>query len=150
MRIEVLKCLRLRPFGIENRKHVSDAAPTVAVGFVKAANGQGGKGDGLHAPYHGKSAGGDPLVGSPDGLPGAATCARLRTVVRRRSLLAILACGAGWAVITLAIVFAGLVGLYSVVVPVSTLMAARTTVGHRTTAPRSRDWLGPRVVRRRW
>jgi monofunctional glycosyltransferase len=51
---------------------------------------------------------------------------KAQAVVRRRSLFAILARGAGWAGIALLAVFAGLVGLYSVVTPVSTLMVART------------------------
>jgi len=50
-------------------------------------------------------------------------------VVRRRSLFAILARGAGWAAIAFLVVFIGLVGLYSVVAPVSTLMVARTIEG---------------------
>jgi monofunctional glycosyltransferase len=54
---------------------------------------------------------------------------KAQAVVRRRSLFAILARGAGWAGIALLIVFAGLVGLYSVVTPVSTLMVARTIEG---------------------
>jgi hypothetical protein len=49
VRIEILERLRLRPFGVENRENVSDAASAVAVEFVKAANGEGGKGKGLHA-----------------------------------------------------------------------------------------------------
>jgi monofunctional glycosyltransferase len=65
---------------------------------------------------------------SPDGLPGAATCAKGQAVARR-SLFAILARGAGWAGIALLVVFAGLVGLYSVVPPVSTLMLARMIEG---------------------
>jgi monofunctional glycosyltransferase len=54
---------------------------------------------------------------------------KAQAVVRRRSLLAILARGAGWAAIALLVGFAGLVGLYSVVLPVSTLMLARTIEG---------------------
>ena len=69
--------------------------------------------------------------GRPDGLPGAPTWARLTPVVRRRSLLAILARGAGWTGIALLLVFGGLVGLYSVVPPVSTLMLARTIDGKK-------------------
>jgi monofunctional glycosyltransferase len=65
----------------------------------------------------------------PDGLPGAATCAKGRAVVRRRSLVAILARGVGWAGIALLLVFVGLVALHSVVAPVSTLMLARTIEG---------------------
>jgi monofunctional glycosyltransferase len=64
-----------------------------------------------------------------DRLPGASTCAKAQAVVRRRSLFAILARGAGWAGIALLIVFIGLVGLYAVVPPVSTLMLARTIEG---------------------
>jgi len=62
----------------------------------------------------------------PDGLPGGATCAKGQAVVRRRSLVAILARGVGWVGIALLLVFVGLVGLYSIVPPVSTLMLART------------------------
>ena len=65
----------------------------------------------------------------PDGLPGASTCAKGHAVVRRRSLVAILARGVVWAGIALLIVFVGLVALYSVVPPVSTLMLARTIEG---------------------
>jgi len=54
---------------------------------------------------------------------------KAHAVVRRRSLLAILARGAGWTGIAFLVVFAGLVGLYSVVPPVSTLMVARTIEG---------------------
>jgi monofunctional glycosyltransferase len=54
---------------------------------------------------------------------------KAHAVVRRRSLLAILARGAGWTGIALLVVFAGLVGLYSVVPPVSTSMLARTIEG---------------------
>ena len=50
-------------------------------------------------------------------------------MVRRRSLLAILARGVGWAGIALLVVFAGLVALYSAVTPVSTLMLARMIEG---------------------
>lgn len=50
-------------------------------------------------------------------------------MVRRRSLVAIVARGVGWAGIALLIVFVGLVALYSVVPPVSTLMLARTIEG---------------------
>ena len=50
-------------------------------------------------------------------------------MVRRRSLVAILARGVVWAGIALLIVFVGLVALYSVVPPVSTLMLARTIEG---------------------
>jgi monofunctional glycosyltransferase len=50
-------------------------------------------------------------------------------VARRRSLVAILARGAGGAWIALLLVFVGLVALYSVVPPVSTLMLARTIEG---------------------
>ncbi len=50
-------------------------------------------------------------------------------VVRRRSFLAILARAVGWAGIALLLVFVGLVALYSVVPPVSTLMLARTVAG---------------------
>jgi monofunctional glycosyltransferase len=63
-------------------------------------------------------------------LPGAATCAKGQAVARR-SLFAILARGAGWAGIALLVVFAGLVGLYSVVPPVSTLMLARMIEGKK-------------------
>jgi monofunctional glycosyltransferase len=52
-----------------------------------------------------------------------------QAVVRRRSLLAIVARGAGWAGIALLVAFAGLVALYSAVPPVSTLMLARTIEG---------------------
>ena len=131
MRIEVLERLRLRPFGVENREDMSDAAPAVAVELVKAANGQGGKGKGLHARtpiMKGERAAIRPFA-CPDGLPGAATCAKGQAVVRRRSLFAILARGVGWAGIALLVVFAGLVALYSVVPPVSTLMLARTIEG---------------------
>jgi monofunctional glycosyltransferase len=65
----------------------------------------------------------------PDGLPGAATYAKGRAVLPRRSFVAILARGVGWAGIALLIVFVGLVALYSVVPPVSTLMLARTIAG---------------------
>jgi monofunctional glycosyltransferase len=50
-------------------------------------------------------------------------------VARRRSLVAILARGAGWVGIALLLVFVGLVALYSVVPPVSTLMLARAIGG---------------------
>jgi monofunctional glycosyltransferase len=50
-------------------------------------------------------------------------------VVPRRSLVAILARGVGWAGIALLLVFAGLVALYSVVLPISTLMLARAIEG---------------------
>ncbi len=50
-------------------------------------------------------------------------------MVRRRSLVAILARGVGWAGIALLLAFIGLVALYSVVAPVSTLMLARTIEG---------------------
>ena len=50
-------------------------------------------------------------------------------MARRRSLVAILARGAGWAGIALLLVFVGLVALYSVVPPVSTLMLARAIGG---------------------
>lgn len=131
MRIEVLERLRLGPFRIENRENVSDASAAVAVELVKAANGQGGKGGGLHAGTPNMK-GGSAAIGRsacPDGLPGAATCAKGQAVVRRRSLVAILARGVGWAGIALLIVFVGLVALYSVVPPVSTLMLARTIEG---------------------
>ena len=49
MRIEALERPRLRPPGIENREDMGDASPAVAVELVKAANGQRGKGKGLHA-----------------------------------------------------------------------------------------------------
>jgi monofunctional biosynthetic peptidoglycan transglycosylase len=64
-----------------------------------------------------------------DGLLGGATCAKGQAVVRRRSLFAILARGVVWAGIALLVVFVGLVALYSVVPPVSTLMLARTIEG---------------------
>ena len=130
VRIEVLERLRLGPFGVENREDMSDAALAVAVELVKAANGQGGKGKGLHA--------GTPIIKSEraampirpsDGLLGGATCAKGQAVVRRRSLFAILARGAGWGGIALLAVFVGLVALYSAVPPVSTLMLARTMEG---------------------
>jgi monofunctional biosynthetic peptidoglycan transglycosylase len=54
---------------------------------------------------------------------------RVKPVVRRRSLLAILARGAAGTAIALLVVFIGLVALYSVVTPVSTLMLARTIEG---------------------
>ena len=44
-------------------------------------------------------------------------------------MVAILARGAGWAGIALLLVFVGLVALYSVVPPVSTLMLARAIEG---------------------
>ncbi len=50
-------------------------------------------------------------------------------MVRRRSRFAILARGLGWAGIALLAVFIGLVGLYAVVPPVSTLMLARMIEG---------------------
>jgi monofunctional glycosyltransferase len=50
-------------------------------------------------------------------------------VVRRRSLFVTLARCVGWAGIALLIVFFGLVALYAVVQPVSTLMLARTIEG---------------------
>jgi monofunctional glycosyltransferase len=50
-------------------------------------------------------------------------------VVQRRSLVAILARGAGWAGIALLLVLVGLVVLYSIVPPVSTLMLARKIEG---------------------
>ena len=49
VRIEIPERLRLRPFGVENRENVSDAASAVAVELVKTAHGEGGKGKGLHA-----------------------------------------------------------------------------------------------------
>ena len=49
--------------------------------------------------------------------------------MRRRSPFSILARGVAWAGLTLAMVFAGLVALYSVAPPVSTLMLARTIEG---------------------
>jgi monofunctional glycosyltransferase len=52
-------------------------------------------------------------------------------VVRRRSLFAVLARGLGWAGAALLIAFIGLVGLYSVVPPVSTLMLARIIEGKK-------------------
>ena len=48
---------------------------------------------------------------------------------RRRSFFAILVRGAGWAGISLLVLLAALVALYSVVKPVSTLMLARAVVG---------------------
>ena len=111
---------------------MSDASPAVAVELVKAANGQGGKGEGgLHAGTPNMKGGPAAIrpFARPDGLPGAATCAKGQAVVRRRSLVAILARGVGWAGIALLIVFVGLVALYSVVPPVSTLMLARTIEG---------------------
>jgi monofunctional biosynthetic peptidoglycan transglycosylase len=62
-------------------------------------------------------------------LPGAPTCAKAQAVFRRRSLFAILARRLGWAGIALLAVFTGLVGLYAVVPPVSTLMLARMIEG---------------------
>jgi monofunctional glycosyltransferase len=50
-------------------------------------------------------------------------------VVRRRPLVATLARGAAWTGIALLLAFVGLVALYSVVAPVSTLMLARTIEG---------------------
>jgi len=52
-----------------------------------------------------------------------------QAVVRRRSLFSILARGAGRAGIALLVVFVGLVALYYVIPPVSTLMLARTIEG---------------------
>jgi monofunctional glycosyltransferase len=131
VRIELLERLRLRPFGVKKRENVGDAPRAVEIEFVKAADGQGGKGERLHAGTpntKGGSAATHPTA-RPDRLPGAPTCARLKPVVRRRSLLAILARGAGWAGVALLVVFAGLVALYSVVPPVSTLMLARMIEG---------------------
>ena len=70
-------------------------------------------------------------------------------MVRRRSLFAILARGVGWAGIALLVVFAGLVALYSVVPPVSTLMLARTIEGKSyerddVRLGTSRPWPSPR------
>jgi monofunctional biosynthetic peptidoglycan transglycosylase len=50
-------------------------------------------------------------------------------VVRRRSFFAILARGVGWAGSALLIVFVGLLVLYTLVPPLSTLMLARTIEG---------------------
>jgi monofunctional biosynthetic peptidoglycan transglycosylase len=68
-------------------------------------------------------------AGSVSRLPGAPTRAKAHGVVRRRSLFAILARGVGWAGIVLLVVFVGLVALYAVVPPVSTLMLARMIEG---------------------
>src|ERR1700693_2284956 len=48
MRIESRERRRLRPVRVENRKNVSHATSAVEVEFVEAANGQGGKSEGLH------------------------------------------------------------------------------------------------------
>jgi monofunctional biosynthetic peptidoglycan transglycosylase len=50
-------------------------------------------------------------------------------VARRRSLLRLLALGVGWAGLALLALFIGLVALYAVARPVSTLMLARTIEG---------------------
>jgi monofunctional glycosyltransferase len=62
-------------------------------------------------------------------LPGAVTCAKAQIVVRRRFPFSVLTRGVGWAGLTLAVVFVGLVALYGVAPPVSTLMLARTIEG---------------------
>ena len=50
-------------------------------------------------------------------------------MARRRSLVRVLALGVGWAGLTLLALFIGLVALYAVARPVSTLMLARTIEG---------------------
>jgi monofunctional biosynthetic peptidoglycan transglycosylase len=50
-------------------------------------------------------------------------------VARRRSLIRVLALGVGWAGLALLALFIGLVALYAVARPVSTLMLARTIEG---------------------
>ena len=49
--------------------------------------------------------------------------------MRRRFPFSVLARGVGWAGLALAVVFVGLVALYRVAPPVSTLMLARTIEG---------------------
>jgi monofunctional biosynthetic peptidoglycan transglycosylase len=68
-------------------------------------------------------------------------------VVRRRSLFAILARGVGWAGIALLVLFLGLVALYAVVAPVSTLMLGRMIEGksYERDAVRLRD-ISPAAV----
>jgi monofunctional biosynthetic peptidoglycan transglycosylase len=62
-------------------------------------------------------------------LPDAATSAKARSVARRRSPLRLLALGAVWAALALLALFIVLVGLYTFVRPISTLMLARTVEG---------------------
>jgi monofunctional glycosyltransferase len=71
-------------------------------------------------------------------LPDAATWDKAQAVARRRSPLRLVALGVGWAALTLLALFVGLVALYTVARPVSTLMLARTIEGKsylRTYAP---------------
>ncbi|HEY6518717.1 MAG TPA: biosynthetic peptidoglycan transglycosylase [Roseiarcus sp.] len=62
-------------------------------------------------------------------MPDAATSAKARSVARRRSPLRLLALGAVWAALALLALFIVLVGLYTFVRPISTLMLARAVEG---------------------
>ncbi len=71
-------------------------------------------------------------------MPDAATWDKAQAVARRRSPLRLVALGVGWAALTLLALFVGLVALYTVARPVSTLMLARMIEGksyQRTYAP---------------
>jgi monofunctional glycosyltransferase len=71
-------------------------------------------------------------------LPDAATWAKAHSVARQRSPIRLLALGVIWAALALLALFIGLVALYVVARPVSTLMLARTIEGksyHRVYAP---------------
>ena len=71
-------------------------------------------------------------------MPDAATWAKAHSVARQRSPIRLLALGVVWAALALLALFIGLVALYVVARPVSTLMLARTIEGksyHRVYAP---------------
>ena len=62
-------------------------------------------------------------------MPDAATWAKAHSVARQRSPIRLLALGVVWAALALLALFIGLVALYVVARPVSTLMLARTIEG---------------------
>ena len=62
-------------------------------------------------------------------MPDAATWAKAHSVARQRSPIRLLALGVVWAALALFALFIVLVGLYTFVRPVSTLMLARMVEG---------------------